>query len=336
MSQAIIQTDNLSLTSPMSSFSQTFFEYGFGMPNVQAGHALVVFIGGSTGGSTSPVESITDNYGNTYVQVPGAYTTHPAYSSYWQDVWVAYDVAQVNDNGTGAPGHAVLDLTFNFSSSVAVAIVMAECSGINGATLVVGGNGVYQSPNAPLDGPSVNGGSGALYLASLCSFYASSGDEYNSTPAAVNSPWALPPQSGPGTGGSGFPWSGAEGPTVAGLVSSGSQQPIFNTTAIGSSFDVGTIVAIAFIPAAPPSNGVFLGSVRIAGEAPSGVPSPFLGTVKVVGSVPAGAKNPYLGNVTVVSSAPSGSSNPTIGEVVIVEDAPISSDPYLGEIVESS
>jgi hypothetical protein len=79
LSAAIIQSDNLEATA-LTSFSQTFFESYYGMPNVQAGHAIVVFIGGTNAGT---VTSITDNYGNNYQQIPGAYPRPRCESAQW-------------------------------------------------------------------------------------------------------------------------------------------------------------------------------------------------------------------------------------------------------------
>ncbi len=85
-----------------------------------------------------------------------------------------------------------------------------------------------------------------------------------------------------------------------------------------------------------PSSGVFMGSVRVLGSAPSGRSNPFLGTVKVISSAPSGVPNPYLGSIAVGS--PSGSqSNPDMGEVVVVADVPAgASDPFLGTVSEAS
>jgi hypothetical protein len=337
MPASIVQSDNLSVSSN-NPVSYTFFESSYGMPNVQAGHALVVFIGGGNGGSCT-VTSITDNYGNTYEQIPGAYISA---NGQWQDVWWAQNINPVTDPPT--PLHITAELSKADSSNCGVVVV--ECSGINGATLVAGTASSIPSPNAPVDGPSLNGGSGALYLASVCSTYASASDSDNSNHASVNSPWAFPAQSGPGTGGSGFSWSGAQGPCVVGLVSSGAQQPIFDTTEVNppgsTSVDFMVISAVAFIGGSGggtyDATKPFLGSIRIVSEAPAGsIPDPFLGTVKVIGSAPAGMHNPYLGNVRVVTQAPAGSiPNPTLGQVVIVDSAPISDDPYLGNVIEGS
>jgi hypothetical protein len=85
-----------------------------------------------------------------------------------------------------------------------------------------------------------------------------------------------------------------------------------------------------------PSSGIFLGSVRVLGSAPSGRSNPFLGTVKVVSSAPSGVPNPYLGSV--VLGSPSGSqTNPSLGDVVVVADVPAgASDPFLGTVSEAS
>jgi len=242
MTAAIVQSDNLG-SSPNNPVSYTFFESFYGMPNVQAGHALVVFLGGGNGGSCT-VASITDNYGNSYEQIPGAYISA---NSTWQDVWWTQNINPVTDPPTAL--HITAELSKTDSSNCAIVVV--ECSGINGATLVAGTAAFFPEPNAPVDGPSINGGSGALYLASVCSFWSAAGDADNSNHASVNSPWAFPAQSGPGTSGSGFPWSGSQGPCVAGLVSSGVQQPIFDTTQVdtpgSTSDDFGVISAVAFV-----------------------------------------------------------------------------------------
>lgn len=247
MSASIVQSDNLSV-SGNNPVSFTFFESFYGMPNVQAGHALVVFIGGGNGGSCT-VSSISDNYGNTYEQIPGAYISA---NGQWQDVWWAQNINPVTDPPTQL--HITAELSKTDSSNCGIVVV--ECSGINGATLVAGTASSIPDPNAPVDGPSLNGGSGALYLASVCSTYASAGDFDNSNRAAINSPWAFPAQSGPGTGGSGFSWSGPQGPCVVGLVASGVQQPIFDTTQVDTpgseAVDFIVISAVAFIAAANP------------------------------------------------------------------------------------
>lgn len=80
----------------------------------------------------------------------------------------------------------------------------------------------------------------------------------------------------------------------------------------------------------------FIGSIRIAGSAPSNAPNPpFLGTVKILESAPAGIPNNYLGYVVAVGSAPSEDSNNVLGQVVAVESAPSGvPDVFLGEILE--
>lgn len=85
----------------------------------------------------------------------------------------------------------------------------------------------------------------------------------------------------------------------------------------------------------PPSGGVFLGSVVVVDDAPSGASNPFLGTVTVIDSAPSGVPNPYLGKV-VSGSAPSGVPNPTLGNVVVIGSKPANAqDVFLGTVEES-
>jgi hypothetical protein len=331
MPAAIVQSDNLTPTSN-NPVSYTFFESFYGMPNVQAGHALVVFLGGGNGGSCT-VTSITDNYDNTYEQIPGAYVSA---NGQWQDVWWAQNINPVTDPPTQ------LHITANLSKTddSYCGIVVVECSGINGATLVAGTASSEPFPNAPVDGPSLNGGSGALYLASVCSTYASAGDADNSNHAAINSPWAFPAQSGPGTGGSGFSWSGPQGPCVVGLVSSGVQQPIFDTTQVNppgsTSIDFMVISAVAFIGGSgggpTPTDDVptdpYLGCVTLTDGGADPQPGQsgvcYTGCVRIVATARAGVPNPYLGNFILVSAPPSGFPNPGafLGEVTVVASPP--------------
>jgi hypothetical protein len=101
-----------------------------------------------------------------------------------------------------------------------------------------------------------------------------------------------------------------------------------------SSFSMGS--ASNTPPTPPPSGGVFLGSVVVVSDAPSGASNPFLGTVTVIDSAPSGVPNPYLGKV-VSGSAPSGVPNPTLGNVVVIASKPAEApDVFLGIVEESS
>jgi hypothetical protein len=72
--------------------------------------------------------------------------------------------------------------------------------------------------------------------------------------------------------------------------------------------------AITEVGSDPDDNGLFLGTVSVISQAPSGVPVPYLGKVRIV-TAPAGRPNPTLGQVIVLGSAPANASNEWLGSV---------------------
>jgi hypothetical protein len=318
MTASVVQQDSAEATSSETSWTQTFFESGYGMKNVMAGHALVVLFAGVV---ANTVASITDNYGNTYVQVPGA-AINDANTGRASDVWWAQNVAQVTDPGKTF----ALTINLNGTASNNWGAVIFEVSGINGATIVAATASIDDTNDSTFSGPSLNGGSGAFYVTGLAGIF---GDT-----ATVALPWAIVQTPGISNGGGGSTESNG-GQSCAALVSSGTQQAVFTPQTASPNWFIGAISGVAFIPASGfGSTSIFLGSVRQVSGIPSGQPDVFLGSVKVIGSAPAGANNPYLGHINVVASPDAGRSNPTLGEVVIVESAPSEPpDPWLGTIV---
>jgi hypothetical protein len=349
---SIIQSDSASAITPCLTFAQSYFETLYNQQNPTAGNALVVFV--STLSADSVVTKILDSYNNVYTYVPGSRIVDSV-NNRTQEVWIAENIAQVADVGRVAGQN----LSFDPSTFVVTATITGtpnefglgiyEIQGINGSTPVVGTATFSRSVSGPIRGPSLNGGSGAVYLTSVAS------NQVYTNGWTVSSPWICPTS----------PWYDVDGGSVGGadrqiaylFAGSGSQALTFTTA--GSS-DSGSIVAIAFVGgnsnAGSPSN--FLGSITVVdedgvvepfnaeglsnfgflGTVPSGQTDIFKGSVTVVPTVPPGAANPYLGHARVLGNrsvaAPSGQPNPALGQVVILSSVPAGKpDPWFGSVV---
>jgi hypothetical protein len=150
---SIRQADNIGeVIGSNLTVSFTMFEANLGMSEVQAGDALVAFV--YVPDTTAHVTSITDNYGNTWTQIPGARATSSDAQS-MVDIWWAQNVAQVTDPGNTFQISASID---HNGSGQAWGIVVFDVEGINGATTVLGSSETNSTPS--LNGPALNGGSG--------------------------------------------------------------------------------------------------------------------------------------------------------------------------------
>jgi hypothetical protein len=241
---SIRQVDNIGqVIGSNLTLTYTMFEANLGMSEVQAGDALVAFV--YVPDTTANVTSITDNYGNIYTQVPGARATSSDTAS-MTDVWWAQNVAQVTDPGDTY--QLTISIDHNGSGG-AWGIVVFDVEGINGATTVLGSSETNSTPS--LNGPALNGGSGAVYFAAYAGPLAvvfGNGDQL--TPGfSVDAPWEIIIQPGV-TGGGGYAYVEEAGMGVASLVSSGSKQATFSSN---SGFNMAaSVCGIAFIAAVNP------------------------------------------------------------------------------------
>jgi hypothetical protein len=231
LTPSIVQQDCAEATSSETSFTNTYFEHSYGMKNVTAGDALVVFWAGP---NTNTVASMTDNYGNTYTQVPGA-AINDSNTGRGTDVWWAQNVAQVTD----PTKEYALTVNINGTATANQSVVIFECNGINGASIVTSTLSVDDNTGTNFSGPSLNGGSGAVYLSGLAGIF---GDT-----VTVASPWAIvqTPDIGGGGGGSTEPNGGQ---AVAQLTGSGTQQATFTPQAASPSWFIGVVSGVAFVP----------------------------------------------------------------------------------------
>jgi hypothetical protein len=221
---SVVQMDSAQFTDGSDYGTQTFVESGFGFKNVKAGDAIVVLV--RTEYADNHVLSITDNYGNTYHQVPGARVASAA-SVQTVDIWYAENVAAVSDPPTA------LSLTITRDGTLAAwGAALYDVTGISGAPVAVG-TVVDENGSATIDGPALDGGSEALFIAALGNFAA-----HNSTATHVASPWSFFTSiTGYEPDGLGSGW----------LISSGLQKPHFTLWVVSTS----VISAVAF-HATPP------------------------------------------------------------------------------------
>jgi hypothetical protein len=235
----IVQWDDLGGSSGNSEDS-TFFESDFGMPNVTAGDALVVSLGIDAGVT---VTSVTDNYGNTYHQVPGAYVSDST-SGRASDVWWAANVAQVNDPPT------TLVVTVNLSgNSTNWGWTIYQVRGINNAA-PSSITQVISNTSSPFNGSSLDGGSGAFYLSNAVNQLGS-----EAVPS-VASPWMIPITPGiAGDGGNTFNFQAGQG--TAGYAGTGTQQAVFTPS---GSFE-GVVSNVVFVQ---PSGHTVSGNAGVA------------------------------------------------------------------------
>jgi hypothetical protein len=231
MTASIVQQDSAEVTSSETSWTQTFFEHGYGMKDVTAGNALVVFWAGVV---PNQVSSMTDNYGNTYVQVSGA-AINDANSGRASDVWWAKNVAQVTDPGK------IFALTINLSGTASGSwgAVIFEVSGINGATIVAATASIDDTNDSTFSGPSLNGGREAVFVTGLAGIFGAT--------ATVALPWAIVQTPGISNGGGGSTENNG-GQSCAALVSRGTQQAIFTPQTASPHWFIGAISGVAFIP----------------------------------------------------------------------------------------
>jgi hypothetical protein len=325
MSAQIVQQDSFSVNEPSLTKTMTFFEAAFGMKNIQAGNAIVVIWAGDDG---NHLISLTDNYGNSYAQVPGAAINDGA-TSHASDIWWAQNVAGVTD----PPTEFALNFTLDGSASNTWGAVVFEVSGINGATVVAVTKSVTDVNDSTFTGPALDGGSGAFYIAGTAGVFGAT--------AAVASPWEILVTPGI-LGGGGTATEGNGGQACATLVSSGPQQATFTPEPSSPGWFIGAITAAAFIGGSGGSGGggssslPFLGSVTEVDDAPSGGTDPFLGTVTVIDSAPSGRTNPYLGRIR-IGTPSTGQTNPALGQVVVISEAPDgATDPYLGTVQQKT
>jgi hypothetical protein len=228
--------------------TNTYFEAFYGMPNIQENDALIVFV--NTQDATSHVVSITDNHGNTYAQIPGArvaLTPNQQVGGYPEmvDVWWAQKVAQVNDPGENLTTAFSLTVTLDSSESN-WGVVIVDAKGINGASIVLGNvlDTSLISADGTISGPSLNGGSGAVFLSALASFAAGSGygNEAPSPGSSVASPWEVIVAPGI-THGGGYAYVEGGYMAVASYVGAGAQQADF--TIVNSS--IACVCGVAFV-----------------------------------------------------------------------------------------
>ncbi len=215
------QTDSTQFVAPGTTLSNTYFE-DFYPPflRVAAGDTLIAVITANglneAGVSTMNVTSITDNYGNTWVQVPGARNAASVSSGFFNnfiDCWVAYDVAAVDIGTTGnIQVNVSTDTSFvGHSDAVAsVAIYDVAAGVLSGATPTV--ETASGATAASFSGPSIDCGSGAfVFSAYSCSTTA--GYALDVAP----SPWV--------------PWTSVTGialdTDLANATTSGAQTPTF-------------------------------------------------------------------------------------------------------------
>jgi hypothetical protein len=298
---------------------------GFNFP-VEAGDQLVMFIATENGtavSSNAAVESVTDNFGNIWEQVPNAHGSNQNVSAELyldMDVWTCTANANIPASSAGP----VLNITITFSIVDVYAYI---CVFDVSASQVATAGATASSPTNPFDGPSLTSSGPALFLTAL---NAGDSDPYLYT--SLQSPWELQLN---GAGQAGVALIGG----YLSEASAATEQPIWSSE-INFVTSPGLVSSAVVMTAqsAPPSGGSlpFLGSVRVVANAPSGMASPFLGTVKVLEAAPSNVPNPYLGTVVSVGSAPGTVPNPTIGEVVLVESAPSGvPEQFIGEIIES-
>jgi hypothetical protein len=257
MTASIRQADNIGFSPLGTTYTYTIFEKALGMENVQAGDAIVVCVQPNANGvpNVPNVLSVTDNYGNTYRQIPGARSV--ASSNDWGvDFWWAQNVAQVNDPGITISSQT-LALTVTLDSvpgGSGLGVVVFDIEGINGATPVCASVGTTSTLNAgrnsPFQGPSLNGGSGAVFLSALVSLAAGSGGG-NQAPrpgSIVESPWDIIVIPGISDGG-GYAYVELGSMAVASLLGSGTQQATFELTTnlISPSEEDYVIGGVAFV-----------------------------------------------------------------------------------------
>jgi hypothetical protein len=296
---------------------ESYFWSGNGYAAVDAGDTLVALV--VMEGFDVHITSFTDDAGNTWEQVPGAYISVDDLTfAHTLDVWIAKNAAST----ASAPfGHA-LHVHFEMDQNVTNGMGIGLYNIVGPADVVAVGNISGNGAPTTRSGPSLAAGNRAsVYLAISNGVF-----DQVAAPDGIESPWSDDTDAGN--------FQNRAASTVASLVSTGTQQPIFNATAHPTRMFA--IVAVALSNEASPDtqSTVFLGSVRVVDGAPNGPSNPFLGTVKVIDAVPGGRSNPYLG--TVVVGTPGSQTDPSLGEVVVVTDAPEgNTDSFLGTVSES-
>jgi hypothetical protein len=149
-----------------TSLESSYFEVGrYPFLPIQAGDALVLVVSVCGEGSAANINgmnvlSVTDNYGNTWTQVPGARKSQSGFFSQFIDVWVAYDVAAVPEDGLQIT--ATTDTAVGDSSS-AVGVTTWDCVGLTGGTPTVA-TGSYNDSTGGFTAPSINAGASSLVI----------------------------------------------------------------------------------------------------------------------------------------------------------------------------
>jgi len=163
------QADSTQFNATGPDFSWTYFEAFYpDFLRVAAGDTLIAVMTvndiGNAVVTSMNVTSVTDNYSNTWQQVAGA---RKAVNGQFIDVWVAYNVAAVNEGTIGD-----LNVSFNTDTSgitsgrtsVAIYDVAAGVL-VNGATPTV--ETASGTISGTLSAPSIDCGSGAF---AICAF----------------------------------------------------------------------------------------------------------------------------------------------------------------------
>lgn len=166
---------------------QTFFESYVGFPGVQGGSALVAIL--STDQTDTVITSITDNYGNTWTQVPNARVTQNGSDGYVYsiDVWRADNVAaELPLNPSTDVAYLQLQAHFTGTAVHRTDWVVYEVEGINGGSATAAHAAQDSGSNiSSVTSPTVDGGSAALFVtAAGCSFLATEAN-------TVDSPWSF-------------------------------------------------------------------------------------------------------------------------------------------------
>jgi hypothetical protein len=168
MSISVRQTD--SCAGPPSTpgvFFHTYFEsvWPYNFNEVVGGDALVMMF--VTNEADTRVTSITDVYGNTWTQIPGAQVSEVSSGGTQRsvDVWRADNVAAVYPYNPSTGGPPLLGITVNFTGTPSQCITMiAEVEGISGGAASAAVASSDTTAFSALTGPSLDGGSEAFFF----------------------------------------------------------------------------------------------------------------------------------------------------------------------------
>lgn len=183
--------------------------------NVTGGSTLVLFWSAPY---ANTLESIRDNYGNSWSQVPSAAYADPV-TGYDGEFWIATNVAQETSSNS-----LTLTFTYNGSASSEACVWGIEVEGAKGATVSTGGS-FSGGADTDFSVPPLNGDGGALYFEGLAGT--------NAAACTVEAPWSIDIDSAKNQ-------SYAVVATLAGQ--SGFQQPTFIPNPSFSGVGVGCIL----------------------------------------------------------------------------------------------